>query len=51
MVALAAVDRVGATMASPSYGLNVVEVAVAVVLAAAIVLLASDLVPYLDDLM
>ena len=35
-------------MASPTYGLNVV--AVAVVLAAAIVLLASNLVPYLADL-
>ena len=49
MVALAAVDGVGA-MASPTDGLNVVAVAVAVVLAAAIVLLASDLVPYLVDL-
>ena len=46
-LALAALDRVTA-MASPTYGLNVV--AVAVVLAAAIVLLASNLVPYLADL-
>ena len=38
-------------MASPSYGINVVAVAVAVILAAAIVLLVSDLMPYLADLM
>ena len=38
-------------MANPSYGIDVIALTLAVVLAAAIVLLASDLVPYLGDLM
>ena len=38
-------------MANPSYGIDVVAVAVAVVLAAAIVLLAYQVVPDLTDLM
>ena len=38
-------------MANPSYGIDVIALTLAVVLAAAIVLLASDLVPYLADLM
>jgi large-conductance mechanosensitive channel len=38
-------------MASPSYGIDVVALAVAVVLAAAIVLLAYQVVPDLTDLM
>ena len=46
MVALAALDRVTRWPARPS----LYVVAVAVVLAAAIVLLASNLVPYLADL-
>lgn len=37
-------------MAGPTYRIDTVAVAVAVVLAAAIVLLASDLMPYLADL-
>ena len=48
-MALAADDGVTA-MASPTYRIDAVAVAVAVVLAAAIVVLASDLVPYLADL-
>jgi hypothetical protein len=38
-------------MASPSYGIDVVALAVAVILAGAIVLLASQVVPDLTDLM
>ncbi len=38
-------------MASPSYGINVVALALAVVLAAALVFLLAQLVPQLADLM
>jgi hypothetical protein len=38
-------------LASPSYGVDVVALALAVVLAAAIVLLVSHLMPHLADLM
>ena len=38
-------------MASPSYGVDVVALAVAVVLAAGIVLLASEVVPQVADLL
>jgi hypothetical protein len=38
-------------MASPSHGIDVVAVAVAMVLAAAIVLLASQVMPDIADLM
>ena len=38
-------------LASPSYGVDVVALALAVVLAAAIALLASQIMPHLADLM